>query len=155
MFAPKPIKICFTGSAGGHMSQLLKLANCWEDHSTFCVTTSELIRKKLQRYGKIYVVGACNRQHPVQVLKVLAKCVRIIIIEKPDVIISTGAAVGCIICFLSKLQGAKIIWLDSITNVEHLSLSGRIIRYVADLFLVQWPDLIEQYKNIEYAGSVI
>jgi hypothetical protein len=58
-------------------------------------------------------------------------------------------------CFLSKLLGVEIIWLDSITNVERISLSGRMVRYIADLFLVQWPELAEQYVNVEYAGEVI
>jgi len=36
-----------------------------------------------------------------------------------------------------------------------VSLSGRMVRYIADLFLVQWPDLAEPYSDIEYVGSVI
>ena len=58
-------------------------------------------------------------------------------------------------CFLGKLFGAKVIWIDSITNVERISLSGRMVRYIADLFLVQWPDLANQYKSVEYVGEVI
>jgi hypothetical protein len=59
------------------------------------------------------------------------------------------------VCFLGKLIGAKVIWLDSITNVNKLSLSGRMVRHIADLFLVQWPGLVEKYSNVEYAGAVI
>jgi UDP-N-acetylglucosamine:LPS N-acetylglucosamine transferase len=75
--------------------------------------------------------------------------------ERPGVVISTGAAVGCIVCFLAKTTGAEIVWIDSITNIERLSLSGRMVRYIASLFLVQWPELAAQYRNVEYVGEVI
>jgi UDP-N-acetylglucosamine:LPS N-acetylglucosamine transferase len=151
----KKLRICLAGSSGGHTSQLLKLADSWQRHDTFCIITTEVVREKLEKHGKVYVVGECNRQHPVHVIKVLAKCAKIAFQQRPNVVISTGAAVGCIMCFLSKLLGAKVIWIDSITNVEQISLSGRMVRYIADLFLVQWPELVEKYKNIEYVGTLI
>jgi hypothetical protein len=45
--------------------------------------------------------------------------------------------------------------MDSITNVERLSLSGRMVRHIADLFLVQWPELATKYRNVYFAGAVI
>jgi len=155
MVKTKKIKICIAASAGGHLSQLLKLAESWNGYEAFCVATSELVREKLQEYDRVYIVGECNRQHPLRVIKVLVRCIRIVFRERPQVVISTGAAAGCIECFLSKLIGAKIIWIDSITNVEKLSLSGRMVRYIADLFLVQWPELTRKYKNIQFAGAII
>ncbi len=149
------LRISLAASAGGHLSQLLKLAETWKDYETFCVTTTVVVEEKLQKYGKVYVVGECNRQHPSQVILVLIRCAKIILRERPDVVISAGAAVGCITCFLAKLIGAKVVWIDSITNVEQISLSGRMVRYIADLSLVQWPNLVEQYKNVEYVGEVI
>ena len=59
------------------------------------------------------------------------------------------------ICFLAKILGAKIVWIDSITNVEKISLSGRMVRYIADLFLVQWPELLSKYRKVEFAGTLI
>ena len=93
--------------------------------------------------------------HPWKVLKVIFKCISIVLKERPSVVISTGAAAGCIICFLGKMTGAKVVWIDSITNVTKMSLSGRMVRHIADLFISQWPHFAEQYKNVEYAGTVI
>lgn len=137
------------------MSQLLKLKDSWRRYNTCCVTTTGLVKEKLQKYGKVYVVGESNRENPLRVILVLIRCVNVILRERPDVVISTGAAGGCILCFLGKLLGAKVIWIDSITNVKQISLSGRMVRYIADLFLVQWPDLVSKYKSVEYVGSVI
>jgi len=151
----KQLRICLAASAGGHITQLLKLAACWSEYETFCVTTTEVVRSKLNKLGEVYVVGECNRQHPMRVIAVLLRCGRIVFKEKPDVIISTGAAAGCMLCFLGKITGAKVVWIDSITNVERISLSGRMVRYIADLFLVQWPELAGRYKKVEFVGTVV
>ena len=137
------------------MSQLLKLSESWQGYNTFFVTTSDVVKEKLQKYGKVYSVGECNREHLFKIIAVLIRCIKVILRKRPNVVISTGAAVGCIVCFLSKTIGAKVIWVDSITNVERLSLSGRMVRHISDLFLVQWPDLVKQYENVEYIGSIV
>jgi len=149
------LRICLAASAGGHISQLLKLAESWDGYETFCVTTTQVVRDKLSRFGEVYVVGECNREHPIRVIAVLLRCIRIVLRQRPDVVISTGAAAGCLLCFLGKLLGAKVVWIDSITNVERLSLSGRMVRYIADLFLVQWPELAGRYKRVEFVGTVV
>ncbi|MBN2020382.1 MAG: hypothetical protein JW749_09170 [Sedimentisphaerales bacterium] len=149
------LKVCLAASAGGHSTQLLRLAKSWQGHDTFCVTTTEVVLDKLKEHGRTYVVGECNRKHPLLILKVLMRCCGIIFRERPDIVISTGAAAGCLVCLLGKMSGAKVIWIDSITNVERMSLSGRIVRPVADLMLVQWSHLLQQYKGIEYVGAVI
>ncbi|MHC4170305.1 MAG: PssD/Cps14F family polysaccharide biosynthesis glycosyltransferase [Planctomycetota bacterium] len=151
----KKLRICLAASAGGHMSQLLKLTESWQGHETFYVTTTEVLREKLSRFGRVYVVGECNRLYPARVVRVLVRCIKILFREKPDVVISTGAAAGCMLCLLSKISGAKVVWIDSITNVERISLSGRMVRRIADLFLVQWPDLVNRYEKVEFAGALI
>jgi len=56
---------------------------------------------------------------------------------------------------LGKLAGAKVAWVDSIANIEKPSLSGRIIRPLADLFVVQWPEAAEHWKGAEYLGELV
>lgn len=151
----KKNRICLAASGGGHLTELLQLSDSWRNYDTFFVTTVPVVQSELKGTGNVYVVGECNRQHLGRVFLVLLRCIKIIAKEKPDVVISTGAAAGCIICFLAKIIGAKIIWIDSITNVEKLSLSGRMVRYIADLFLVQWPELLSKYRKVEFAGTLI
>ena len=111
--------------------------------------------ERLEKHGNVYVVGDCNREHPLRAIAVLIRCMKVIFREKPDVVISTGAAPGCMCCLLAKLFGAKVTWLDSIANTEKLSMSGHIIRPFADLILTQWPDVAKKYSNVSYVGNVI
>lgn len=151
----KRLKVCLTASAGGHLVQLLRLRECWQAHEAVYVSTVDIARERLGQLGKVYIVGECNRQHPFRTLAVLWRCFKIIVSERPDVVISTGAAAGFLTCFWGKLFGSKIVWIDSIANVKRLSLSGRMIRPFSDLFLTQWEELKDVNKKIDYAGSVI
>lgn len=151
----KKMRIGLVASSGGHFTQLNKVVSSWDACSTFWVTTTHVVGRSLGEAGRVYVVGECNRQHLFRVIRVLFRCIYIVLRERPDVVISSGAAVGCLMCYLGKLTGAKLVWLDSITNVERVSLSGRMVRHIADLFLVQWPELAEKYPNVEYVGAVI
>lgn len=137
------------------MSQLLRVSEGWKGYETFCITTTDVVVGKIRKYGKVYIVGECNYKHILRVILVLMRCINVILRERPNVVISTGAAAGCIVCFLGKLLGARVVWIDSITNMERISLSGRMVRHIADLFLVQWSELAEQYSNTEYVGTVI
>jgi UDP-N-acetylglucosamine:LPS N-acetylglucosamine transferase len=151
----REMRVCLAASAGGHASELMKLQRCWEGMNCFSVTTSKVMEKQLAQYGRVYVVADSNRQHPIKVLRTMTGCVKIVLRERPAVIISTGAAVGCIMALLGRLMGARIAWVDSIANTEHLSLSGRLVRPFADLVLTQWPDVAKRHKGVEYVGRIL
>ena len=70
------------------------------------------------------------------------------------VVISTGAAPGFFGLAFGKLLGARTIWIDSMANVEELSLSGRQVRRFADLWLTQWPHLARP-DGPRYEGGVV
>ena len=150
-------KILLSASAGGHLSQMLRIKDAWSTQSN-CVYVSsvEALREKLQQYGKVHIVGECNREHPINTFLVMLNCLKVVIKEHPSVVISTGAAPGLLCCLWAKLLfRSKIVWLDSIANTEKLSMSGRIVRPFANLILSQWPDVAAKYNNVEYVGAVI
>jgi beta-1,4-N-acetylglucosaminyltransferase len=45
--------------------------------------------------------------------------------------------------------------VDSIANVDRISLSGRLIYYFADLFITQWPELTAKYPRAQFAGAIL
>ena len=53
---------------------------------------------------------------------------------------------------LGEMWGSRIIWIDCIARYKRVSLSGRIIYRIADLFMVQWPELAEKYSKAVYCG---
>ena len=82
------------------------------------------------------------------------KVLWVIIRLRPNIIISTGAAPGFFALVFGKLFGAKTIWVDSIANVEQLSVSGQKVKRFADLWLTQWKHLAKP-NGPYYKGGVL
>lgn len=151
----REMNICIAASSGGHLTQLNAIADVWNGRRHFFITTNPVMARKLAVDATAYVVKNADRRSPLGVFGMLMKCIGLFYRERPTVVLSSGAAVGCLMSLLGKLHGAKVIWIDSIANIDRISLSGRIIRPLADVFLVQWPELAERYKKVTYLGSVI
>ena len=149
------MKICLVASAGGHLSQLQALSKAWEGHQVCWITSLEVGADRLRAQGPTYVVGECNRNHPFLMLRVLSQCFSAIARERPQVVVSTGAAPGILSCLIGRLLGARVVWVDSIANTQKLSLSGRLVRPFAHLVMSQWPEVAAKYPGVEYAGEVI
>ena len=154
----RKLKIGVGASAGGHMNQLLKLlehSHVWPDSVSFYLTSHEAYASKLEKKGKVFVVGECGRNQILKSLKVLARSFRIILRERPDVLITTGSFPIALACLWVKVFGGKIVWIESIANVDQFSMSGRMMRPFADLFITQWPELAEKYESVEYVGALV
>ena len=95
-----------------------------------------------------------TRWNRIGLVRMGLKLAWIILLERPDVIVSTGAAPGYFAIRLGRLLGARTIWLDSIANVEQVSMTGQLVRMHADLWLTQWPELATP-DGPRHAGSVL
>lgn len=83
-------------------------------------------------------------------LKVLA----ILVIVRPHVVVSTGAAPGYFACRFGKLVGAKTLFIDSVANAEDMSLSAKLATSHANKVFSQWPRVAEKF-GVECHGSVL
>lgn len=140
------------------MNQLLRLLDhsaSWPKQPDFYVTTLTAMAKKLQDRGPVYVIGEANRQHPLKALLVVSRSLRVVLRERPDIIITTGSMPLAFYCFLAKVLGASVVWIDSVANIERLSLSGRFAAMFADLVLTQWPKLARPGGRVRYVGELL
>jgi UDP-N-acetylglucosamine:LPS N-acetylglucosamine transferase len=150
----RDIKVCACASAGGHLTQLLKISSCWAGMNSFFISTSRIVEGSLEGQGKVYTVAECNRRSWWKTPLVFLKAASILLREKPHVVLSTGALPFAIVSLIGKLLGARVIWIESITNIDRLSLSGRFVRFFADLLVVQWPHLTEKYRKAKFLGII-
>jgi len=77
-----------------------------------------------------------------------------VIRNRPDVIISTGAAPGFFAVAFGRIIGAKTIWIDSMANYSKLSVSGHYASKICHVCLTQWPNLADG-KRIKHLGSLL
>ncbi|OSI60973.1 UDP-N-acetylglucosamine--LPS N-acetylglucosamine transferase [Bradyrhizobium canariense] len=146
-------KLLAVSSGGGHWVQLLRIKDAFEGCDVVFVTVHESYRSQVAGH-KFYVVNDANRWTKIGLLQTARSLARIIWSERPDIVISTGAAPGYLALRLGRIMGARTIWLDSIANVEHLSMSGFRIGRSADLWLTQWPHLARP-EGPQYEGAVL
>jgi UDP-N-acetylglucosamine:LPS N-acetylglucosamine transferase len=146
-------KLLAVSSGGGHWIQLLRVKDAFRNCEVTFVTTHASYRSQVKDH-RFWTVNDCNLSTKLGLVKTAAQIARIIVVERPDIVISTGAAPGYFALRLARLIGAHTIWVDSIANVERLSISGLEIGHYADLWLTQWPHLT-QPEGPHYAGAVL
>jgi len=132
---------------------LLRITPSFEHCEVTFETVHESYRAEVPSHN-FCVVNDANRWSKLALLKAAWRLVWIVWKEKPDIVISTGAAPGYFALRLGKMFGARTIWLDSIANVEGLSMSGRIAGRCADLWLTQWAHLARP-EGPHFAGAVL
>jgi len=145
-------KVLAVASGGGHWIQLLRVLGAFEGSDLVFVTVHRDYQQEVPGQ-RMHVVGDANRWNRLGVAKLAVQMLGVVLRERPDVVFSTGAAPGVFALLFGRLLGARTIWLDSLANVEHLSLSARIARPFAELWLTQWPELARP-EGPEYAGRV-
>ena len=148
----KGMKVVAIASAGGHWIQLLRLKPAYEAADLIYISTEKSFAETVKEH-RFYTVPDANRWNKMLLLKMAVEVFKIIRREKPDVVISTGAAPGLLGIIAGKTIGAKTIWIDSIANVEQLSLSGKLASRVASRTYTQWPHLAS--GAILYNGNVL
>ena len=149
----KKKKILAISTAGGHWVELMCLLPALDEHSVVFVTTNPTYRAEVEPH-QFYALNPATRWNKLGLILQAVKVIRILLREKPDVIITTGAACGFFALLFGKFLGARTIWVDSVANAEIMSLSGRLAGRYADLWLTQWPDLAKP-DGPYYKGSIL
>lgn len=139
-------------SGGGHWVQLQRVMPAFEGHDVTYVTIDPTYKADVPG-ERVLIVRDSTRWNKLGLiilgLQVFLSLIRI----RPHIVVSTGAAPGFMAIVLGRLLGAKTVWLDSIANVEEVSMSGRMVRRWAVLWLTQWPHLATG-DGPKYAGRV-
>jgi len=146
-------RILAVASGGGHWVQLLRLRPAFEGHRVTYVTVRHGYAADVPGERVRTVVDA-TRWNKFKLALMGAKLLWIVLTERPDVVVSTGAAPGYFAIRFGKLIGARGVWLDSIANVEQLSMTGELAGRKADLWLTQWEHL-EREGGPQYVGAVV
>jgi hypothetical protein len=148
----KTTRVLAISSAGGHWEQLMLLRAGLDQCEVFYAVTNPAVA---ERSGvPAMTIPDFNANAPLKTVLGSLKIAAMVLRLRPDAVVSTGAAPGLVAAVVGKLIGAKAIWIDSIANAQQLSLSGRLARRVADLWLTQWRHLAAE-DGPHYGGSVL
>lgn len=150
----KDIKVCLVSSSGGHLTHLYMLKSFWQDKDRFWVTFDKEDARSLLKDEKMYpCYYPSNRSIKALIINAY-RAFKILGKERPDLIISCGAAVAVPFFYVGKLFGAKLIYIEVYDRIDSSSLTGKLVYPVADRFIVQWEELKKVYKKAVYLGSI-
>jgi UDP-N-acetylglucosamine:LPS N-acetylglucosamine transferase len=95
-------------------------------------------------------------------LRATAAITRILIRERPDLIVSTGAEIAIPAFYAAwalrglSLGKPRLCFIESWTRVTMPTRTGRLVYPIADLFLVQWEHLLSHYgRRARYGGIIL
>lgn len=147
------VDLFVVASYGGHLEELIELSPAWSGHSCLYLTTAEY-RTSDPSAARVELIPDCHRG---QILKMLACMVRtfaLMLRWRPRCMVTTGALPGLVGAVCAQALGITVIWIDSVANADEPSASGRMARFFADDFVVQWPSVATTF-DATYIGSLL
>ncbi len=148
--------MCFAASSGGHFEQISMLKPLMEKYDSF-VVTEETAYKAVIKGQKMYYMHQVNRREKLMPLWMMVntmRSIRIMVSEKPDVVITTGVLAMIPLCLLAKLFHKKLIYIESFAKVSSPTQTGKFLYKYADQFYVQWESMKKFYPNAIYLGGI-
>lgn len=151
-------RVLAAASGGGHWVELMRIMPAFDGCDIAYLTVNCEYRGEVPGH-RFYAVNDATRWNKLASAFMALRILLVLLRERPEVVVTTGAAPGYFAILLGKLLGAKTIWLDSIANVDELSMSGQMAGKHADLWLTQWPHLAQSSqaggRHPQFAGAVL
>lgn len=156
-------------SGGCHTCQLLKLQEQLGDKYDYEYVICrgyKMMEKDIKMPGKRFYITEPRGKKDSKIMAVFKslRCalgsIAILRKSRADAIITAGPGVAAIFCFVAKKvlrKKTKIFYIDDACRVSTKSMTGRLMERfnLADLFLVQWSEMQNKYKNAIYAGRIL
>lgn len=132
----------------------MQLKEWWKDKDRFWVTfNKEDSRSILENEKKYWCYFPTNRNIK-NLIKNTFLAIKILRKEKPDLIISTGAAPAIPFFYLGKLFGAKLIYIEVFDRIDKYTVTGKIVYPITDKFIVEWDEMKKVYPKAINLGSI-
>lgn len=149
-------KICLIASPGGHLEQIRQLKKIIDTYECFYVVPKTKATDKMKE--RHYIVSDLVRTNKIvmilRMIRMFCEQFCVFVKEKPDVVLTTGAAVAIPMCVIGKIFHKKIIYIESFARMTSPNKTGRLVYKFADLFIIQWEELRKYYPNAVYGGSI-
>lgn len=149
------IKIALVCSSGGHLYQLYMLKEWWLKYDRFWVTFEKEDAKSLLDGEKKYWCYYPTNRNIINLARNTFLALKLLIKEKPNLIISSGAAVAIPFFYIGKIFGCKLVYIEVFDRINSPTLTGKIVYPITDLFLLQWEEQRKFYPKGIVVGGIL
>lgn len=148
-------KVCIPTSSGGHLAHMWLLRPVWSKAADrFWVTFDKEDANSLLEGERVYHCAFPTNRNIPNLIRNTWLAVKVLLRERPDLIVSSGAAVAVPFFAIGKLMGAKCVYVEVFDRVDKGTLTGRMLNGISDLFVVQWPEMTHVYRRTVDLGSI-
>lgn len=153
-------KVLFISSTGGHLSEMMQLSKMFDKYDYHIITefTESTKNLKNKHKGRVdYLVFGTKDHLFSYIFKFgwnILKSFYLFFKVRPKYVISTGTHTAVPMCYIAKLFGAKIIFIETFANSTTKTLSGKMIYPIANLFIVQWESMLKLYPKAKLGGWI-
>lgn len=156
----KKKKVLFISSTGGHLSELMRLSPMFLKYNYFIITEktkSNLGLREIYPKKVGFLVYGTKRRfltYPFKLIYNSFKSLFYFIKFRPDVVVTTGTHTAGPMCCIAKLFRKKVVYIETLANSNTKTATGRLLYHIADLFIVQWEDMLKLYPKAKYGGWI-
>lgn len=151
---PSSREVLLVASSGGHLLQMLQLADLWPHERRHWVTFEKSDAVSLLADEHItWAHHPTNRNIP-NLLRNFGLALKVVRRRRVQAIVTTGAGVAVPFVIVGRLLRVNVIYIESMARITAPSLTGRLVHPFADTFIVQWPELKRFYKHAVSYGTV-
>lgn len=148
------MKVCLVGSSGGHLTHLYMLKDFWKDKDRFWVTFDKEDARSILENEKVIPCYYLTNRNIKNLIKNTFLAIKVLLKERPDLIISSGAAVAVPFFYIGKILGAKLIYIEVFDRIDKPTVTGKLVYPIADKFIVQWEEQKKVYPKAINLGSI-
>ncbi len=150
------MRLMLIASSGGHIFEMFCLRDFWKDKERVWVSfPTPDAQYLLKDEPEVHWAAHPTVRNLLNLVRNLGLAARLLRAKRPDLILTTGSGVAAPFFWLAKAFGIPAIFVESITRTDDLSLTTRLVRPFATKVLVQWPELVDRYRGVEYHGSIV
>lgn len=149
-------RVLLVGSSGGHLAQMMSLRPWWERRQRAWVTfdTPDAVDALAHELDVTWAYRPTTRNLK-NLLRNTVLAIRLVRRFRPDVVISTGAAVALPFFAVGRSRGAYCVFVEVYDRVDSATLTGRLCAPLAHLMLVQWPEQAGLYRRAQVIGPLL
>lgn len=142
-------------STGGHLAQLIALADWWRPLRRTWVTFDKADARSLLLGEEVIYAYHPTTRNLRNAARNLALARRVLPGVAPDLVLSTGAGVAVPFFLVARSLRIPTLYLEVYDRIDSPTVTGRLCRPISTAFCVQWREQLSLYSGAEYVGPVL
>lgn len=147
-------RVLLVSSSGGVLLDLLALRPWWSRHDPVWVSVRAADTEVALEGQRVHWQRELSAGKPLRVLPAVARACRILLRERPDVIVSAGSGVAVGVFVAARMLRIPSFWIETLNLVGEPGAAGRTCSRLAAAVLVQRASLLASRRRAVLLGEL-